>query len=106
MNFPARSTTAALALALGAATAQPAPAPAERPAEPPPPASLPAASPGPLDLPSFEELDGDHDRVLTLDEVPAGTVLHRDFAHWDANKDGVLNQPEYRRLERQLAQLD
>lgn len=53
----------------------------------------------------FERLDADADRSLTLDEVPADSTLYRDFARWDANKDGVLNLPEFDRYADQIAQL-
>ena len=95
MTTPARITTAALALWLGAATAQPLPTPTT---------DAPHAPDAPL--PRFEQLDTDADRVLTLEEVPPDSALYRDFARWDANKDGVLNVPEFQRHERQIAQLD
>lgn len=96
MKILACSTTLALVLWAGAS-------PGQQPAVAPAGTALPPAD---APLPRFEELDADADRVITLREVPTGTALHRDFARWDANKDGVLNVPEYQRLEHQVAQLD
>lgn len=86
--------------ALGLATLLPCAAMA---AEGPPPDAPPAVEPAAV--PAFDQLDVDGDRSLTLGEVPEHTRLFRDFARWDANKDGVLNVPEFNRYVEQLAQL-
>lgn len=53
----------------------------------------------------FNSMDADGDTVLTLEEVPGDSLLYRDFARWDGNKDGVINVREFDRYVDQLAQL-
>jgi hypothetical protein len=53
----------------------------------------------------FQRLDNDEDGALTLEEIPSDYILYRDFARWDANKDGVINLYEFDGYVDQLAQL-
>ncbi|HSG65441.1 MAG TPA: hypothetical protein VLD39_10585 [Gammaproteobacteria bacterium] len=47
-------------------------------------------------LPAFEEVDQDHDGVISPAE--AGAVEGLDFAAADANQDGSISREEYVRL--------
>ena len=43
---------------------------------------------------SFSDLDKNHDGVLTLKELPPGSMLYQHFAKADSNHDGKLSRQE------------